>query len=101
MSTHGGTCPLTQRQLVDAYFLEHRTKVLDIAAFLDRMDRSVDRNAEGDFRMVAFQQALTKLCTEGSGRAEKIQLILSDTRMEPLAQRDRQGAYGASEGVRT
>ncbi len=96
MSAHYGTCPLTQRQLVDIYFLEHRTKILDIAAFLDRMDRSVDQNAENDFRVVAFRQALSKLCSEEPERVEKIQMVLSDQTVEPLARRDRQGAYGAS-----
>ena len=96
MNTHYGTCPLTQRQLVDIYFLEHRTKILDIAAFLDRMDRSVDRNAEDDFRVVAFRQALSKLCSEEPERVEKIQMVLSDQTVEPLTRRDRQGAYGAS-----
>jgi hypothetical protein len=76
--------------------LEHRTKILDIAAFLDRMDRSVDQNAENDFRVVAFRQALSKLCSEEPERVEKIQMVLSDQTVEPLARRDRQGAYGAS-----
>ena len=30
--------PLTRTQVVDLYFLEHRAKLLDLAAFLDRCD---------------------------------------------------------------
>jgi hypothetical protein len=84
MSAHYGTCPLTQRQLVDIYFMEYRTKILDIAAFLDRMDRSVDQNAENDFRVVAFRQALSKLCSEEPERVEKIQMVISDQTVEPV-----------------
>ena len=34
------TCPLTSQQVVDFYFMEHRAKLLDIAAFLDRLERA-------------------------------------------------------------
>lgn len=97
MDTRLGTCSLTQRRLIDEYFMEHRTKVLDIAAFLDRLDRSIDRNAEDDFRMAAFRRTLEELCSEASGRVERVQMILSDPTTEPLAQSDRQNASGASD----
>src|ERR1700739_988068 len=32
--------PMTCRQLIDEYFIENRTKLLDLAAFLDRLDRA-------------------------------------------------------------
>ena len=32
--------PLTAAQLIDEYFIENRTRLLEIAAFLDRLDRS-------------------------------------------------------------
>ena len=95
MERYRGSCPLTQRQLIDEYFLEHRTKILDLAAFLDRMDRSIEKNADDDFRVVAFRAALRVLCAEGPGRAENVQMILSDPTVEPLAERDRQSAFGA------
>lgn len=96
MSAHNDTCPLTQRQLVDEYFMEHRNQVLEIAAFLDRMDRSVDRNAEDDFRSVALRRSLHELCSREPGRVERIQMILSDTTTDLRVERDRQGAYGAA-----
>ncbi len=40
MNRRPGSCPLTQRQLIDEYFIEHRAKLLDLAAFLDRLDRA-------------------------------------------------------------
>jgi|SRR5215210_1222340 len=98
MSAHGGTCPLTQRELIDEYFTEHRNQVLEIAAFLDRLDRSAEQNAADDFRLVAFRRALRELGTEEAGRVEKIQLLMSDQKSELLSRRDRQAAYGAPLG---
>ena len=91
-----GTCPMTQKELIDEFFIEHRTKILDIAGFLDRLDRSSARDAEDDFRFVAFREALGALQTEGPGRAERVQMILSDLNSELLEERDQQGAFGAS-----
>ena len=33
-------CPMTRAQVIDAYFMEHRAKVIDIAAYLDRIERA-------------------------------------------------------------
>src|SRR6476646_7026039 len=50
--TKKGTCPLTTGQIVDEYFIENRTRLLELAAFLERIDRSADGgDARGDFRM--------------------------------------------------
>lgn len=95
MKQQDGTCPLTQQQLIDVYFMEVRAKILDVAAFLDRMDRSVERNAEDDFRMVAMRQALQALCADTPGRVYDIQMIFSDPTIEPLVQLDRKSAFGA------
>ena len=95
MNRQDGTGPLTQQQLIDEYFMEIRARILDVAAFLDRMDRSVDHNAEDDFRMVAMRQALQALCADIPGRVYDIQMILSDPTTEPLLQLDRKSALGA------
>ena len=89
------SCPLGQKELIDRYFMEHRNQVLAIAAFLDRMDRSKDKNAEGEFRFVALKKALRELDTDDFGRAERVQLLLSDLDTSLLDERDQQGAYGA------
>jgi hypothetical protein len=92
-----GSCPLTQQQIIDEYFIEHRTKILDIAAFLDRLDRASARDAENDFRTMAFHAAL-RILTGGPdrpNRLEAIQLILSDPRTELLDHLDQKGAFGA------
>ena len=90
------TCPLSQQKLIDEFFIEHRTKILDIAGFLDRMDRSVDKNGEDDFRLRAFRKALSVLSEDEVGRAERVQMTLSDLNTELLKERDQQGAFGAS-----
>jgi hypothetical protein len=93
-----GTCPLTQQQLVDEYFIEHRTKILDIAAFLDRFDRAAAHDAEEDFRIRAFRKALGALLdSNGPDRMRTVQMLLSDPRTELLPELDRKSAYGAYE----
>jgi hypothetical protein len=94
-----GASPLTQQQLVDEYFIEHRTKILDIAAFLDRLDRAPVHDAEDDFRLRAFNQALAALL-EPDKRMEKVQLLLSDPRTDLLPELDRKSAFGAYNEVR-
>jgi hypothetical protein len=91
-----GTCPLARRQLIEEYFIEHRTKVLDLAAFLDRLDRARDLDAADDFRLVALRRALETLCAdEGPSRLDRVQMILSDTRTDLLEHLDRKSAFGA------
>ena len=95
-----GTCPLTQKQLVEEYFIEHRTKILDIAAFLDRLDRAEVRDAEDDFRLRAFSRALEALqASSGPTRMREVQMLLSDPRTDLLNELDRKSAFGAYEPV--
>ena len=101
MDGRAGTCPLSQRQLVEEFFIEHRTKVLDLAAFLDRLDRASELNAEDDFRLIALRQALEVLCANGgASRIERIQMILSDVNTDLLEQLDQKSAFGAYPGRR-
>lgn len=87
--------PKTGRALIDEYFIENRTRVLEIAAYLDRLDRAGDRGAERDFRMRAFGEALTVLCDGAPDRTGRIQMIFSDPTAEPLIALDTQSARGA------
>ncbi len=95
MSTQKQSCPLTQQQLIEEYFMEVRAKLLDVAAFLDRMDRSVEHNGNDDFRIVALRQALQALCVDTPDRTYNVQMIFSDPTTELLMQLDRKGALGA------
>ncbi|MEZ4496415.1 MAG: hypothetical protein R2845_06480 [Thermomicrobiales bacterium] len=90
------SCPLSQQQLIDEYFMESRTKILDIAAFLDRLDRSVDEDGKDDFRILAMKQAMQELNSEVAGRIERVLMIFSDQNTALLDELDRKAAYGAS-----
>lgn len=93
--THNDPHPtMAHTEMVDAWFLEHRAKVLDLAAFLDRLDRSSDRPSS-DFRVDALQSAIAILIDGERDRARRIQMSLSDTSTSPIDQAPMQGAFGA------
>ena len=89
-----GRSPLAAKEIVDEYFIENRTRLLEIAAFLDRLDRAEPGYAGRDFRTQAFTEALAAM-SGGAGRLERIQLLLSDPTTEPLGALDRKSAFGA------
>jgi len=70
--------PLPAAQALDAYFLEARSKLLDLAAMLDRIDRgAAASDVDGDPRLAKVRQALELLHDRKGGRAERIQKIFS------------------------
>lgn len=96
MNGTDGKCPLTTQQIVDEYFIENRHRIMDVAAFLDRLDRSKDgQNPEKDFRMQAFLKALDVLNGPDSDRLRRIHMIFSDPTTEPREKTDRKAAWGA------
>ncbi len=98
MPRRADSCPLPYRQAVDLYFMEHRAKLLDVAAFLDRLGRTVERPAQDDFRVAALREAIALL---GDGKGEYARRILdlfSDPGTEPIATAGEKGASGAYPG---
>ncbi|MDP7009164.1 MAG: hypothetical protein QGI78_06300 [Phycisphaerales bacterium] len=87
------TCPLQYKEAVDRYFLEHRAKVIDVAAFLDRLDRCTGDT--DDFRVEALKECIEVLLREETGRTEKILQLLSDQSQDPLETAGEKGAAGA------
>jgi hypothetical protein len=86
--------PLSASQLVDEYFIENRTRLLEVAAFLDRLDRAGP--GAPDHRMEAFREALDALGAAGGlSHTERVQLIFSDPTQEPREALDRKSAVGA------
>ena len=92
---------MTVKRCLDEYFLEHRAKLLDVAAFLDRIERSAGfSSTQLDFRHKAFLEALQKLSEHPLGksanRTEMVHLIFSDKSEKPLdSAAGLKGAHGA------
>jgi hypothetical protein len=70
--------PLPAATALDSYFLEARSKLLDLAAILDRIGRGRDAKALAeDLRLERIRSALEVLHDQSGGRAERIQKIFS------------------------
>lgn len=87
---------MTRQQVLDLYFMDARCKLIEIAAFLDRVERGT---GEADFRLTAFRIALRHLHDGDSSRAEAVLKSLSDPTLEPIAQAPGKGAVGAWPGA--
>jgi hypothetical protein len=68
--------PLDARAALDAYFLEARARILDLAAILDRIGRGGD-SAASDPRLARAQAALRILLDGQPARAERAQEVFS------------------------
>ena len=89
------TSPQTKQQVIDTYFMEHRAKLVDVAAYLDRVDRG-QGDPVRDFRDTAFRKAVAILTDGESHRAQRILELLSDYGTElPESAEGMKGAAGA------
>lgn len=99
MSTSTPSAPeipaLSKERTLDLYFMDARCKLIEIAAFLDRLDRS---SGPGDFRETSFLEALSALSDSHSDRARRVLMTLSDPTTEPLPTAGTKGACGAWPG---
>lgn len=86
--------PLTKQAVADLYFLEHRAKVLDLAAFLDRFDRAAEPGGE-DFRVHALKAALALVLDGQPDRARRVLELWSDRSDKPIDRAPMKGALGA------
>jgi hypothetical protein len=82
---------MTRQEVLDLYFMDARCKLIDLAAFLDRVERA---GGSEDFRMAGFRQALQALEARGN-RAEKVLLALSDLTTKPIPAATTKAACGA------
>lgn len=78
--------------LVDLGFMDARSKLIDLAAFLDRVQRA---GQEDDFRVQALKEAISLLSLDKPTRAREVLLSFSDPSEEPIAKATMQGAIGA------
>jgi len=86
---------MTRQHVLDLYFMDARCKLIDLAAFLDRVDRGT---GDADFRLTAFRDALQLLAEGEPQRAEAVLRALSDPTTEPVATAPGKGAIGAWPG---
>ena len=83
---------MTRQQVLDLYFLDARHKLVELAAFLDRVERADGRD---DFRLKAFRSALTKLSGKKKNRAQEVLLAFSDRTTKPIPAATTKAACGA------
>jgi hypothetical protein len=83
---------MTRQQVLDLYFLDARHKLIELAAFLDRVERAKGKD---DFRLKSFRAALTKLSGNQRQKAKKVLLAFSDLTTKPIAKAAGKGACGA------
>ena len=83
----------SKTDILDLYFMDARYKLIDIAAFLDRLDR---HEGETDFRYSGFLKAMEAMLSPGDRpRARAVLESLSDHSTEPVEKAAIQFAHGA------
>jgi hypothetical protein len=83
---------MKRQQLLDLYFLDARHKLIELAAFLDRVERAAGAD---DFRLKSFRAALAKLGGKKKNKAREVLFTFSDPTRRPVAQAESKGATGA------
>lgn len=83
------------RAVVDHGFIGVRAKLIEVAAFLDRVER---HRVADDFRCVALREAAELLVDGKTERARRILEKLSDPTTEPEAVSSGKAAFGAWQG---
>ena len=82
----------TKQSILDQYFISARHQLIDLAAFLDRVDRA---DGDEDFRIRALRESLSILLDDRPGRARAVLEALSDHSVDPTDKAPYQGAHGA------
>jgi hypothetical protein len=86
---------MNKHELTDLYFLDARARLIDLAAFLDRIERAP---GEEDFRLAALRKAVTVLAGRGPQKAREVLMTFSDPTDQPIARAHGKGACGAWPG---
>jgi hypothetical protein len=87
---------MTRQQVLDLYFMDARSKLIDLAAFIDRVERA---SGEDDFRMKALRAAIKELSGDNTEKAKQVLLTFSDPTIEPIATATTKAACGAFLGA--
>ena len=83
---------MTRQEILDMYFMDARCKLIELAAFLDRVDRG---SGTSDFRLDAFRTAVKELQHNSADRAERVLLAFSDPTTDPIGKATTKAACGA------
>ena len=83
---------MSKQQILDLYFLDARHKLVELAAFLDRIERA---DGKDDFRLNAFRAALDELTGNRKDKAKNVLVAFSDPTTGPIAKAEGKGAMGA------
>ena len=82
----------SKKELLDLQFIDARHMLINLAAFLDRIDR---HPGENDYRLAALKAALPILLSDRPDRAKGVLESFSDHRSELSQTAPFQGATGA------
>ena len=85
-----------RKNILDLYFLDARARLIDLAAFMDRVNRA---EGDTDFRYDQFHDALKALESDQPTRAENVLLTFSDPTDEPIPLATTKAAWGAWPGA--
>ncbi|MFZ1073659.1 MAG: hypothetical protein WAO21_09520 [Verrucomicrobiia bacterium] len=88
---------MTRQQVLDLYFLDARHKLIEVAAFLDRVERAAGKD---DFRLKAFRSAIGRLGNKKKDKVKNVLLAFSDPTDKPIAAATSKGAVGAWNGAK-
>ena len=83
----------SKQQLLDLQFIDARHMLINLAAFLDRIDR---HPGDEDYRLAALKAALPILLSDRSDRAKAVLESFSDHSADLPQTATFQGATGAS-----
>ena len=82
----------SKQDILDLHFMGARCQLIDLAAFLDRVER---HPGDADFRFEALKKAIPLLLEERPDRARAVLDALSDHSTEPAPKATFEGAFGA------
>ncbi len=89
--------PWRQKEfLAELYYMDARARVLDLAAFLDRLDRA---EGQEDHRLRSLRAALLVLAETKPNRVARLLEAWSDPTSEPVTKADNQRATGSWPGA--
>ena len=86
---------MKREETLDLYFIDARARLIDLAAFLDRVERA---DGADDFRLAAFRDALAVLGSKEPEKAKRVLLAFSDPTSAPIPAAPGKSACGAWPG---